>query len=172
MSEKVLDALKSKHGAAIERTESQYGDEIAWVNRDALVAVATWLKTEPSMLFDSPVFCTCIDRLDWRPLDVPPSTHWTDESGRPRFEVCYQLRSSKHRYRVRLKVGVPESDARCPSLSEVWPAFVWQERETFDMYGIRFENHPDLRRIYMYEEFVGYPLRRKVIARPPNAARP
>jgi NADH-quinone oxidoreductase subunit C len=177
MSQNVLDALKAAHGAAIELVESQHGDEIAWIKRDNLVAVATWLRDDPWMLFDAPVFVTCIDRLDWRPLGVPPmggtlpaspvggakplgSTHWSDESGRPRFEVCFQLRSQKYRYRLRLKVGVPEHDARCPSLATLWPAFDWQERETFDMYGIRFEGHPDLRRIYMYEEFVGYPLRK------------
>ncbi|MEO8704159.1 MAG: NADH-quinone oxidoreductase subunit C [Kofleriaceae bacterium] len=160
MAQKVLDALKAKFGDAIERTESQHGDEIAWVVRDELVTVAAWLLTEPTMLFDAPVFCTCIDRLDWRPVGAPPSTHWSDDSGRPRFEVCYQLRSQPHRHRLRLKIGVPETDARCPSLSSLWSAFDWQERETFDMYGIRFENHPDLRRIYLYEEFVGYPLRK------------
>jgi NADH-quinone oxidoreductase subunit C len=53
-----------------------------------------------------------------------------------------------------------EQDNHCPSLATLWPAFDWQERETFDMYGIRFDGHPDLRRIYMYEEFVGYPLRK------------
>ena len=53
-----------------------------------------------------------------------------------------------------------EADARVPSLAELWPAFNWQERETFDMYGIHFDGHPDLRRVYMYDEFVGYPLRK------------
>jgi NADH-quinone oxidoreductase subunit C len=158
MSVKVLDALKAKHGAAIERTESQHGDEIAWVKADALVAVATWLKNDASMQFDSPVFCTAIDRLDWRPIGAPPSEHWNED--KPRFEVCYQLRSSVHRHRIRLKVAVSESESRCPSLAGLWPAFQWQERETFDMYGIRFDNHPDMRRIYLYEEFVGYPLRK------------
>ena len=167
MSVKVLDALKAAHGGALESTESQHGDEIAWVKRDQLLAVATWLKTDPAMAFDAPVFATCIDRLDWRPIDVPPgppvypnTAPWTDESGKPRFEVCYQLRSTQHRHRLRLKCAVPEHDARVPSLAGLWPAFNWQERETFDMYGIRFEGHPDLRRIYMYEEFVGYPLRK------------
>ena len=160
MAQKVLDALVATHATAIERTESQFGDEIAWVKRDHLVAVATWLKHEATMAFDAPVFVTCIDRLDWRPLGVPPSEHWTDDSGRPRFEVCYQLRSSTHRHRVRLKIAVSEADARCPSLATLWPAFDWQERETFDLYGIRFEGHPDLRRIFLYEEFVGYPLRK------------
>ncbi len=158
MSQKVLDALLAAHPHAVDHTETQHGDEIAWIKRDNLVAVATWLKTNPVMLFDAPVFVTCIDRLDWRPVGAPVSEHWTED--KPRFEVAYQLRSQTHRYRIRLKIAVPEHDARCPSLATLWPAFDWQERETFDMYGIRFEGHPDLRRIYMYEEFVGYPLRK------------
>ncbi len=158
MSQKVLDALQSKHASAIERVESQHGDEIVWVKRDQLVAVATYLQTDPAMAFDAPVFCTCIDRLDWHPLHRPTSEAW-DES-KPRFEVCWQLRSQTHRHRIRLKVAVPEHDARCPSLAPLWSGFNWQERETFDMYGIVFDNHPDLRRIYLYEEFVGHPLRK------------
>lgn len=158
MAQKVLDALKAKFATAVEATETQHGDEIAWIQRDRLVEVATWLRNDPAMKFDYPIFVTCIDRVDWRPLGVPPSTHWNED--KPRFEVCYQLRSQEHRYRIRLKVAVPEQDARCPSLATLWPAFNWQERETFDMFGIRFEGHPDLRRIYLYEEFVGYPLRK------------
>lgn len=158
MAQKVLDALTAAHASAVERTESLHGDEIAWIKRDQLVAVATWLKTDAAMAFDAPVFCTCIDRLDWRPIGVPLAQHWTED--KPRFEVCYQLRSSTHRHRLRLKIGVPEHDARVPSLAGLWPAFDWQERETFDMYGIKFDGHPDLRRIYLYEEFVGYPLRK------------
>jgi NADH-quinone oxidoreductase subunit C len=157
MSKKVLDALAAKFPHAVERTESMYGDEVAWIKRDNLVEVAKWLRDDPAMGFLFPVFATAIDRLDWHPVGVAPSEGW-DES-KPRFEVCYQLRS-KHHARIRLKVAVPEQDARCPSLAELWPAFNWQERETFDMYGIRFDGHPDLRRIYLYEEFVGYPLRK------------
>jgi NADH-quinone oxidoreductase subunit C len=158
MSKKVLDALAAKFPHAIARTESLYGDDIAWVKRDNLLEVARWLRDDAAMAFDAPVFCTCIDRLDWKPIGAPPSEHFTED--KPRFEVCYQLRSNKHRHRVRLKIAVPESDARVPSLADLWSAFNWQERETFDMYGIKFEGHPDLRRIYLYEEFVGYPLRK------------
>lgn len=167
MSVKVLEALKAAHAGAIEATESQHGDEIAWVKRESLLAVAAWLKNDPAMAFDAPVFVTAIDRLDWKPIDAPPgppayplSLGWTEESGWPRFEVVYQLRSYQHRHRIRLKIGVPEHDPRVPSLSGLWPAFNWQERETFDMYGIKFDEHPDLRRIFLYEEFVGYPLRK------------
>ena len=157
MAKQVLDALLAKFPTAVEKTESQHGDEIAWIQRDQLATVAAWLKTEPSMLFDYPIFVTAIDRLDWRPLGVPPAQHWTED--KVRFEVAYQLRSTQHA-RIRLKVALPEQDPRVPSLAELWPAFNWQERETFDMYGIRFDGHPDLRRIYLYEEFVGYPLRK------------
>ena len=158
MSQKVLDALTAKHGGAVVHTENPQGDAVAWIQRDHLATVATWLKNDPAMAFDSPVFVTCIDRLDWRPLGLPPSAAWTED--RPRFEVCYQLRSSVHRHRVRLKIALTEKDPHLASLANLWSGFNWQERETFDMYGIRFEGHPDLRRIYLYEEFVGYPLRK------------
>ena len=158
MSKKVLDALTAKHGSAIVRTGSANTDDIAWIKRDNLVEVARWLRDDPAMAFDSPVFVTVIDWLDWHPAGRPPSEAWTED--KPRFTVCYQLRSLAHRHRVRLEIEVPEHDARVPSLAELWPAFNWQEREAFDMYGIRFDGHPDLRRIYLYEEFVGYPLRK------------
>ena len=59
-----------------------------------------------------------------------------------------------------MKVQLKETDTKLPSLTPLWAGFNWQERETFDMYGIRFDGHPDLRRIYLYDEFVGYPLRK------------
>jgi NADH-quinone oxidoreductase subunit C len=158
MAQKVLDALTAKHAHAIVRTGSAHGDEMAWIKRENLVEVARWLRDDPAMAFDSPVFCTCIDWLDWHPVGRPPSEHWNDT--KPRFTVCYQLRSSVHKHRIRLEIELPEHDPRVPSLADLWPAFNWQERETFDMYGIQFDQHPDLRRIYLYEEFVGYPLRK------------
>jgi NADH-quinone oxidoreductase subunit C len=144
MAKKVLDALTKKFGDAIPKTTSDKGDEVAYVQRSKLVEVATWLRDDPAMQFDSPVFCTCIDNL----------------GEEPRYEVCYQLRSSVHRHRVRLKIELDEDDVKCPSLAKVWPGFGWLERETYDMYGVQFEGHGDLRRIYMYDEFVGHPLRK------------
>ena len=164
MSQKVLDALKAKFGDAIEETDSQHGDEIAYVKRDKLKDVATWLRDDKAMLFDAPVFATCVDLLDWRPVRIPHSTPTSkrgeyDGTG-PRFEVCWQFRSTVHRHRIRIKVRVTEADPKVASLTPLWAAFDWQERETFDMYGIRFDGHPDLRRIYLYDEFIGYPLRK------------
>lgn len=144
MAQKVLDALKKKFANQVTDTTSDCGDEVAYIKRDGLVEVATWLRDEPTMAFDQPIFCTCIDKLG-------------DE---PRFELCYQLRSQTHRYRLRIKIHLDEEDLVSPSLSEVWPGFGWLERETFDMYGVEFKNHADLRRIYMYDQFEGYPLRK------------
>jgi len=121
MAQKVLAALAAKFGDAIEHTESQHGDEIAVVARDRLVEVVTWLKDDPAMAFDAPVFVTCIDLFDLRRPDANGrlvEVLREPQDGRaadvPRFEVCYQLRSSQHRHRIRLKVRVPENDPRVP----------------------------------------------------------
>ncbi len=147
MSQKVLDALSSKFGDKILATSAEYGDHVANVAPSSLLEVATWLRDDPAMAFESPVFVTCIDRLGQ-----------TEEE--PRFEVCVALRSHSKRHRIRIKVPVNGDVAKVPSLSMLWPGFSWQERETFDMYGIEFEGHPDLRRIYLYDEFEGHPLRK------------
>jgi len=163
MSTKVLDALKAKFGDAITATESQHGDEVAVVKRDKLKDIATWLRDDKAMLFDTPVFVTAIDLLDWRPVKTPghaSSTRPEWDGVSPRFEVCWQLRSLAHRHRIRIKVQLAETDVKVPSLTWLWQGFEWQERETFDMYGIEFVGHHDLRRIYLYDEFVGYPLRK------------
>lgn len=147
MSKTVLDALNAKFGDKILASGSNHGDEYVTVDRSQLVAVATFLRDDPKMAFDAPVFVTCIDHL------------W-DEVETTRFEVVFQLRSLAHRHRIRLSVLLKEDDAKLPTLTTLWVGFGWQERETFDMYGIVFEGHADLRRIYLYDEFVGYPLRK------------
>ena len=96
----------------------------------------------------------------FRFLNRETAQELTDFGDEPRYEVCYQLRSTTHKHRLRVKVRLEEDDVRCPSLAGLWPAFNWLERETYDMYGIEFGDHPDLRRIYLYDEFVGYPLRK------------
>ena len=77
-----------------------------------------------------------------------------------RFEVVYHLYSLEHKRYVRLKVRVDEQDPVVPTVTGIWPGANWHERETFDMFGIRFAGHPDLRRLYMPEEFEYYPLRK------------
>jgi NADH-quinone oxidoreductase subunit C len=74
--------------------------------------------------------------------------------------MVYHLVSTRLFHRLRVKCRVPEDDAAIESLSDIWSGANWLERETFDLYGIRFDGHPDLRRIYLYDEFVGHPLRK------------
>lgn len=78
----------------------------------------------------------------------------------PRFEVVYHLNSLTHNARLRVKVPVNEGEEEVESVTPLWQIANWLERETWDMSGITFKNHPDLRRILMYDEFVGHPLRR------------
>jgi NADH-quinone oxidoreductase subunit C len=80
--------------------------------------------------------------------------------GEPRFEVVYHLYSVARRHRLRVKVRVSETEPVVDSLTPVWPAANWMEREVWDLYGIRFAGHPDLRRLLLYEEFEGHPLRK------------
>ena len=83
----------------------------------------------------------------------------TDEEIAPRFEMVYNLFSTRHKWRIRLKVRVRE-DEEVPTAIPVWPGANWAEREVWDMYGIRFKGHPDLRRILMDERWEGHPLRK------------
>ena len=85
----------------------------------------------------------------------------TDWPGRePRIWMAYHLRSHARNHRVRVKAGLPEDDLRVPSAVPVFPAAEWQEREVFDMFGVTFDGHPDLRRVLMPDDWVGYPLRK------------
>ncbi len=141
----VLERLRRKFGDAVLATHSQHGNDTAVVSRERLTEVAEFLRHDRELLFDMPIDCTAVDWLGRRPV---------------RFEVIWHLYSTERKQRVRLKVQVPEEDLSCPSLTPLWPGMNWHERETWDLYGIRFAGHPNLKRVLMYEEFVGHPLRK------------
>lgn len=109
-----------------------------------MVSVCTFLKTDPDLEF---LICEDITAIDWA-------------ERKDRFTVVYHIYSLKHNFRLRLKADVDESDCTIDTVSDVWQAANWQERETYDMYGIKFNNHPDLRRMYMPEDFEYHPLRK------------
>ena len=167
MATAVLDALRARFGGAILDSSNAYGDDVAVVKRESLREVAAFLKDDPAMAFNYPCYCTCVDYLGMEMLTVSPTTPLAVPSIQavlpeeaPRFAMVYELRSLSHRTRIRLKVPLQENDLKVPTLSDLWPAFNWLERETYDMYGVAFEGHPDLRRIFMYDEFIGFPLRK------------
>jgi len=83
-----------------------------------------------------------------------------DKFPEPRFELNYHLLSLEYRKRIRLKVRIPGDDPQVQSVTPIWPAANWHEREAFDLMGIRFEGHPDLTRILMPDDWEGYPLRK------------
>ena len=145
----ILAELQRRFGDAIVETHDHRGDPTAVVAREALLAVLAHCRDDAALAFDVLMDLTAVDYLKF------PGR----EDG-PRFEVVYHLYSLTHNHRLRLKVRVDEDDASAPSVVALWPIANWLEREAWDMFGVRFEGHPDLRRLLMYEEFVGHPLRK------------
>jgi NADH-quinone oxidoreductase subunit C len=94
-------------------------------------------------------------------LDFLSSVTANDRPGRdPRFWVVYELASTDHHHRLRVKVGVSEEDPHVPSVTGLFPTADWYERETYDFFGIVFDGHPDLRRILLPDDWEGWPLRK------------
>jgi NADH-quinone oxidoreductase subunit C len=145
----ILARLRERFGDRVVETHDYRGDHTAVLTRDALVPALQFCRDDPALRFDLLVDITAVDYLKF------PGR----EDG-PRFEVVYHLYSIPHNHRVRLKVRVEEDDAAVPTATGLWPIADWLEREVWDMFGIRFEGHPDLRRLLLYEEFVGHPLRK------------
>lgn len=140
----ILERLRAKFPQDVLAVDDYRGDASATVNPARLLDIARFLRDEPDLQFDMPIDATAVDYIGQV----------------ERFEVVYHLLSTRHLHRVRLKTRVPESNPTVPTLTPVWVGMNWHERETWDMYGIRFAGHPDLRRIYLYEEFEGHPLRK------------
>jgi NADH-quinone oxidoreductase subunit C len=155
------------------------GDDRIHIARENILEVGRILRDDPELALDLMLDVTAIDyfgqpddfekqREIWdqdRPVlrRRPASRHELTLPGRgpePRFSVVYHLTSSTRFHRLRIKCRVPEDDPTIASLTPVWPGANWLERETYDLYGIQFTGHPDLRRIYLNEEFVGHPLRK------------
>jgi len=140
----ILDELRRRFGDAIVETDEHRGDLTAVVAR-----VLAHCRHEAALAFDVLMDLTAVDYQKF------PGR----EDG-PRFEVVYHLYSIARNHRLRLKVRVDEDDAHVPTAMTLWPIANWLEREVWDMFGVRFDGHPDLRRLLLYEEFVGHPLRK------------
>ncbi len=138
--------LRAEFGDAIERHAVSCGDTIVHVTRDRSHDVLAWLKDQPAQRFD---YLTDVTAVDYRDPERP-------------LEVVYQLRSLGRRADLRVKVTL---DKRGPfevrSVWDLWRGADWLEREVYDMFGVVFVGHPDLRRILMWETYAeGYPLRK------------
>jgi len=130
-------AFRRQEGEAVR-------DPSFYLPGEQVVDVCAFLRDDPELAF---TMLTWIGGVDYLPRD-------------PRFEVVYHLLSMTHNARVALKVPLREENPRVPTVTSVWPTANWHERETYDFYGIVFVGHPDLTRILLPEEWVGWPLRK------------
>jgi NADH-quinone oxidoreductase subunit C len=146
MNQDALIALlqEALPGVPLERVQSVDAHATAYVPRDDLPEVARVLREDRTLGFDFLAELTAVD-------------FWPRE---PRFEVIYVLVSVEHRRRLRIKVRLGGDDARMATVSGIWPAANWLEREVWDLFGIAFDGHPDPRRLLMPEDWEGYPLRK------------
>jgi len=140
----VVRKLREWNTQAVAEVMEFRGETTLVVPRGEIRRVADYLASEPSLQFS---FLSDITTVDRYPLE-------------PRFEVNYHLLSIDRRERLRLKVRVPSNEGRVPSVTSVWPTANWHERENFDLFGVRFDGHPDLTRILLPDDWEGHPLRK------------
>jgi NADH-quinone oxidoreductase subunit C len=144
VAEKAVEALRAVLKEALPAVEAFRGETTAVVRPAAIVEACRVLRDDPSLRFDFLAALTAVDR-------------WPAE---PRFAVIYELYSLPQRAFLRLRVPLSGSSPEVPSIETVFPNANWHEREVFDMFGIRFTGHSDLRRILMPFDWVGHPLRK------------
>lgn len=141
--QEVITALTEALGDRLKVLDDPHDDAVIRIERTELLPAARFLQESPwsfKMLLDM----TCVDILK-------EAEH---------FEMVYHLFSLSGNLRLRIKIRIPEKDPVIDSLTEIWRNANWLERELFDMFGIRFKGHPDLRRLFMYDGFEGHPLRK------------
>jgi NADH-quinone oxidoreductase subunit C len=141
----LIDRIKERFGEAITEAVATLGQQILRVKKESYVELCTFLHDNEDALFD---MCTDLTAV-----------HWPERSGQE-FEVVILLYSVPKNRRLRVKVSLADGEA-CPSVTPIWAGADWMEREVFDMFGIRFDGHPDLRRILLPEDWPGHPLRKE-----------
>lgn len=144
MNDLIVRKLNERFPDSVTATNEFRGDLTVTVKKSDIVNVCNFLKADADLAFDMVIDLCGVDM--YRPEG--------------RFEVIYNLYSLKNKKYLRLKVLVEEDNPVVDSVTSVWAGANWHERETYDMFGIKFAGHPDLRRMYMPEEYEYYPLRK------------
>jgi NADH-quinone oxidoreductase subunit C len=145
-NEYLLSRLRAHFGEFIYNESSPYELATIVLHKDKITEVINWLYNDPELKFQ---FLTDVCGIQF------------PEAKGAELGVIYHLHSLTNNIRLRIKCFMPESDPVIASISSIFPAANWQERETFDFYGIRFEGHPDLRRILNVDEMDYFPLRKE-----------
>ena len=141
----IAELIQSKFKPEVAEI-TEFGDQVSvLVNKTRILEIMSFLRNSSELYFD---YLTDLCGVDYQ--------------GRKneRFEVVYHLRSILHNHCIRIKAAIPEKDCKIDSVVRIWAGANWHERECFDMYGISFTGHPDLRRILMPEDWEGNPLRK------------
>ena len=148
----LFNELTARFGAAILGMAEFRGQHVLRIARASNAAILKHLRDDPETKFNLLVDITCVDSLR-----LPPDMQ---AEYIERFAVVYQLASLEHGARLRVKAYVPEDPCEIDTASGIWHSANWGEREAFDMYGVIFKGHPDLKRILMPDNYEGHPLRK------------
>ena len=141
----LIDRVKKQFGASITEAVATLGQQVLRVKKDAYAALCRFLRDDGEARFDM-----CNDLT---------AVHWPERKGEE-FDVVVNLYSVSRNRRVRVKVALADGES-CPSVTPLWAGAGWMEREAYDMFGIRFDGHPDLRRILLPPDWPGHPLRKE-----------
>ncbi len=173
----LIESVSGRFPDAVRASHTYRGDETVVLHREYLLELARFLKSDPAMQMNFLMDVTAVDYSAFGKnpapaffassgVSVSPSSQIPDEDpwpgppGEARFVVAYHFFSLKHKHRLRLLVPLEEAKPELDSLTSLWAGADWLEREVWDMFGIRFLGHPNLKRILMYDEFEGHPLRK------------
>ena len=141
----IIEIVKSQFNDQVIESHDFRKDQTLTIRREDMLGLFKFLRDDSRLLFDFLMDLTAVDYFKKKPI---------------RFEVVYHLYSLKYNHRVRIKIPVAEDDNVVDSLVPLWLGANWYEREVWDLYGIKFRGHPNLRRILLYEGFKGHPLRK------------
>jgi NADH-quinone oxidoreductase subunit C len=172
------ETVRQRFPQAVLAIHRYRADDTVTIRPQALIEVAKFLKDDERLKMNFLIDLTAVDYLSFdrplhppgafassgiplaQPMNIPDEDPWPGRATQDRFEVVYHFFSLPLTHRIRVKVPVPEDQPEVDSLTSLWPAADWFEREVWDMFGIRFRGHPNLKRILMYESFEGHPLRK------------
>ncbi len=173
----LIERVASRFPDAVASSHAWRGDETVVLRREGLIEAARFVKEDPDLAMNFLMDLSAVDYSAFgkgpapaffsssgvavRPTpNIPDEDPWPGPPSSERFAVVYHFFSTTHKHRLRFVVPVGEDEPEVDSLVTLWPGANWLEREVWDLFGIRFKGHPDLRRILMYEEFEGHPLRK------------
>ena len=173
----LIESVTDRFPDGVSASHTYRDDATVVLRRNSLLEVARFLKEDPALQMNFLMDLTAVDYSTFGKgpapaffassgvavspsSQIPDEDPWPGPPDRSRFVVVYHFYSMAHKHRLRLVVPVEEAVAEVDSLISLWAGANWLEREVWDMFGIRFRGHPDLKRILMYKEFEGHPLRK------------